>query len=299
MRLTLVVALLVTLGAATAHADTPAQILDRVAAAPDDAKVAARAIADLDAYIEAHPDDAEGPMTRAKIQSHVGKKEDAAASYELALRIDPKTPDADYNLAVVLLDLGREADAVKHLEAAVVVNPKDVDAYYNLGQVHYNHQRYAKALAAWQKSLALAPGDFTSAKKIVQAYSGLGRDKDAAKARAVVVKLWKDSKDPGVQKLTEYVIDQFVVGDHAVMAYEPLPGNGAPVVFRFTVHGAGGAVTDAFAIEQAGKGYVVSRTRADGTRTELKVKLGKKLPGWKKLRATMQRAMRTALDAAP
>jgi tetratricopeptide (TPR) repeat protein len=66
--------------------------------------------------------------------------------------------------------LHRDKDAVAHLDRAFKADPQLTDAAYNAGQGYYNRKDFRTAAERWQAAAALAPDDFQTAKKLVQAY---------------------------------------------------------------------------------------------------------------------------------
>ena len=281
------------------RADVPEDIVGRIQAAPRDATVTAKALADAERYVETHADDARAQYAYGYALSHVGRKEDAVAAYDRAARLDPKLEAAMYNAGVVLNDLGRDDEAIVRCGAAIVANPKSVDAYYNLGQTHYNHRRFAKALDAWKKARALAPGDFGIVKKVLQTDNALGRWADAAKVRAQLIALWKASTDPAVTKLVDYVFDQFdLVGSH-VFAFETLaPGVGDHVVYSFVATGGKGHTAGTVWLERNGGRYVLTASVAGGEKTAAGT-LGTRLPAWRKLKPTIEKTIAAKLGKRP
>jgi tetratricopeptide (TPR) repeat protein len=278
-----------------ARAGTPDDIIARIMAAPGDATVTAKALADAEVYVKAHADDATAQYAYGYALSHVGRKEEAIAAYDRAAGLDPKLDAATYNAGVVLNDLGRDDEAIARYEAAIAANPKSVDAYYNLGQTHYNHQRFAKALAAWDKARALAPGDFGIVKKVLQTDNALGRWADAAKVRAQLVALWKASKDPTVTRLTDYVFDQFDAAGWHVFAFETLaPSGGDEVVYSFVAADPHGHKAGTVTVERRGGRYVLTAAVAGGEKAPAG-KLGKRLPAWRKLKPTIAKAIAAKL----
>ena len=62
-----------------------------------------------------------------------GRHDEALQYYFDAVRIEPKYPEAQYNLGTMLKNLGRLGEAAEHLRAAIADNPKFASAYVNLG----------------------------------------------------------------------------------------------------------------------------------------------------------------------
>jgi len=201
-------------------------ILKEAEANKQDRKVLEGCLARIEAETKARPGFGLNHYVAGWILSHLGKLEEAVASYDRAFKNDPKLAAAAYNAGVILAGLGRDNDAVERWEAAIVSAPEDIDALYNLAQLHYNRKDFAAALQSWSKARELAPSDFEIAKKVLQATNALGQRAAAVKAREAVFDLWRTSDDPEVRKLTEYVFDQFDVGTLHIFAFETFEPKG-------------------------------------------------------------------------
>lgn len=60
---------------------------------------------------------------------------DAIVSFERALAIDPYTPNANYQIALIYKDQGNLELAATHFEKALKVQPSDRDAHYWLSKI--------------------------------------------------------------------------------------------------------------------------------------------------------------------
>ena len=69
----------------------------------------------------------------AVVQSRLGKKDEALASYDRALKVRPDFAEALYNRGVTLQELKRFEEALASYDRALKVRPDFVEALYNRG----------------------------------------------------------------------------------------------------------------------------------------------------------------------
>ena len=80
--------------------------------------------------------------------------EQAAASFLLAIRLQPDFGNAYYGLGHAYFDLNRWQDSIKALERAVAINPKDTEAYAMMGHAYSNLRRDTNASGRVSDDLA-------------------------------------------------------------------------------------------------------------------------------------------------
>lgn len=85
------------------------------------------------------------------------KRDEALTAFREAARLDPRSAEANSNLANVLSELGRDAEALPYLQRAVEANPTLADAHHNLGTLLQAQKRHEEAIAAFGRALELAP----------------------------------------------------------------------------------------------------------------------------------------------
>jgi len=78
--------------------------------------------------------------------------------FQLALKSKPDSIQIRNSLGAVLLDMGQAAAAQAEFEAAVQVDPKSVFALDHLAQALSLQRHYAAAIRYWSRALALQPG---------------------------------------------------------------------------------------------------------------------------------------------
>jgi tetratricopeptide (TPR) repeat protein len=218
-------------------------------AAAQDPVAQKRALEAIDAEIAKDRALALNHYVRGRILSRLGREAEALKAYEEALRSDPKLANAHYNAGAVLARMGRLAEAAKRFDRALEMEEL-ADAAYNAGQAYYDLKDFKSALARFQRAYALAPGDFDSCKKIMQAQMALGLESDAWSTRDQLLRIWKTTKDPAVRRLKEYVLDQFDVGTLHVMAYETFaPAEDLAYIYTFRAFGSGNTVVGTVQLE--------------------------------------------------
>ncbi|MEO8657005.1 MAG: tetratricopeptide repeat protein [Bryobacteraceae bacterium] len=93
--------------------------------------------------------------------------------FEAAVRVDPSSWEAHYDLALALLGAGRDDDAERHLRAALPSAPPSSQISFQLGQLLVKQRRYSAAIP-YLKATSLPSGLALAA-----ALSGAGLNKDA------------------------------------------------------------------------------------------------------------------------
>jgi tetratricopeptide (TPR) repeat protein len=243
MRAVLLRCLLAVGLAGTAAAETKKSeavtLLERAIEKQKEPGLLEKTLGELDALAAKSARDAEVHYARGWVLSHLGRDEEAIVAYDKAFELAPTFSDAAYNAGVVLGRSGRPREAALHFDKALAANGKHVDAAYNAGQAYFDAALYGKAAERWQKAAALAPNDFQTAKKLVQAYVALDDARMTARARDTVFAMHRAAvagqkgADPAVAKLTSYVYDQFDVGMRHVFAHEAFDPKA--YLYQFTI----------------------------------------------------------------
>jgi predicted O-linked N-acetylglucosamine transferase (SPINDLY family)/SAM-dependent methyltransferase len=87
----------------------------------------------------------------------LGYGEDALASYQAGLNLDPDCAQAYANVGTLLRNMNMHNGAIQALEHAVKLDPNLATAYYNLAIIHKMRDNFDEAGAAFQKCLECAP----------------------------------------------------------------------------------------------------------------------------------------------
>lgn len=127
-------------------------------------------------------------------QALPGRLQDAASSYERAVRIRPGNSSAHCNLGNTLRSLGRTPQAVAEYEEALRLSPGIPEAENGLGNALLSLDRVPEAVGHFEKALLLNPG-------YTEAHNGLGcalakvrgREDEAVAQFAEALRLQPDS----------------------------------------------------------------------------------------------------------
>lgn len=112
-------------------------------------------IADLDIYIQRHPDSSVAHTKRGV--RNIWRNNLAAAESDLsrAIELDPKNAEAHDDLGVVHARHQRLKEAAHHFSTAIRLDPSYQKAYHNLAIVLYMTKQYAEALQIADAGLRL------------------------------------------------------------------------------------------------------------------------------------------------
>lgn len=110
------------------------------------------------------------------------KYADAEPVLREAVRLNPASHPALYNLGLALKALGRPDEALARFSEALAVNAADADTWNNRGTVRNDLKDHAGALADFDRALALNPRDALAHHNKGNALACLGRHDEAAVA---------------------------------------------------------------------------------------------------------------------
>jgi protein O-mannosyl-transferase len=109
-----------------------------------------------------------------------GRRDEAAAHYQEAVRIHPGYAPARNNAGIVLAEAGRYADAEREFRAALELDPKLAMAESNLGTARARLGDYEDAIVHYQRAVALAPANAFAHEGWADSLALLGRLDEAA-----------------------------------------------------------------------------------------------------------------------
>ncbi|NET32379.1 MAG: tetratricopeptide repeat protein, partial [Cyanothece sp. SIO1E1] len=109
----------------------------------------------------------------------LGRKEEAIASYDQALAIQPDYHQAWYNRGVALSALGHKEEAITSYDQALVIQPDTHQAWNNRGVALSALGRKEEAIASYDQALAIQPDYHQAWYNRGVALSALGRKEEA------------------------------------------------------------------------------------------------------------------------
>ena len=85
----------------------------------------------------------------------MGKRDEALACWQEAVRLEPGYPEGHFNLAVGLVEQRRVEEAAVHYENVLQLRPDCSEAYSNLGLLRFEQGRPAEAVILLQQAIRL------------------------------------------------------------------------------------------------------------------------------------------------
>ena len=160
-------------------------LLDEAQAALDKNDYEA-AIPPLQKFIAEKPDVAYAHFQLAYAYTALKRTDDARQEYERCVTLDPKMPEAQLNLGILLLE-NRPADAVAPLRKAVELLPSQSRPRYLLGLAQERSGDLSGAAESFQGATRLDPKDVDSLTRLGQVLLRLDKPADAeSKFRAAL-----------------------------------------------------------------------------------------------------------------
>ena len=152
-------------------------LLDEAQAALDKNDYEA-AIPPLQRFIAEKPDVAFAHFQLAYAYTALKRPDDARQEYERCIALDPKMPEAQLNLGVLLLEK-QPAAAVAALRRAVELLPSESRPRYLLGLAQERSQDFSGAAESFAGATRLDPKDLDSLTRLGQVLLRLGKSADA------------------------------------------------------------------------------------------------------------------------
>jgi len=128
---------------------------------PDPKQMVAR----LEARLRDNPNDLEGQIMAGRSYMALERSGDALRAWTKVIELDPKNPEAHFNIGVILLTTRKTDDpklfeeAMAHLDIAYVKLPQEPALLWYRGIVFVHQKRYSDADAAWTAAYQnLQPG---------------------------------------------------------------------------------------------------------------------------------------------
>jgi tetratricopeptide (TPR) repeat protein len=95
----------------------------------------------------------------ARFLARQGEQAEAIGHYRRALAIRPEDADARNNLALLLAVRGEVEASLEEFQKTVQINPKHARAYFNMGRVFARQGDHEKAMRNFQQALNLSPNE--------------------------------------------------------------------------------------------------------------------------------------------
>jgi Tfp pilus assembly protein PilF len=114
-----------------------------------------------------------------------GLPDEAMTAYREAIKLDPKSATAQYNLGSSLARSGNLAEAERHLRSAVKMSP-DSRTYTGLGIVLWQQGRTDDAVASLRAAIEADPTDATARQKLAEILESSGRTEEARRETETV-----------------------------------------------------------------------------------------------------------------
>ena len=121
-----------------------------------------------------NPDYVNAHFNLAQSLTFMGRRDEAITQYTEALRLDPQDAMAHYNLANLLTEAGRESEAISHYIVAARLAPGDARSQINLGNLYLKQAQWDDAIAAYMEALRIDPNSFEAHNNLAIALANRG-----------------------------------------------------------------------------------------------------------------------------
>ena len=139
------------------------------------------------------PDDPAIALGAGKAVADAGRDSAAAPILEHAVALQPKSTEAQYQLALVLQRVDRVQDAVDLLQKVVNAEPKNAAALTNLGMALAQMHKASDGIPFLKKAAAISPKDPTVHQDLAAAYIQVNQIDDAVVELKTAIRLAPDS----------------------------------------------------------------------------------------------------------
>jgi len=164
-------------------------------------------IADLDVYIQRHPDSSTAYTKRGVRNIWRNNLADAERDLTRAIELDPNNAEAHDDLGVVHAKHNRVKQAARHFSTAIQLDPSYQKAYHNLAICFYLREQNREALEIVDAGLKLDPDSRNSLLLKSTILQALGRTDEAKKIAEHAEFLpdgnWSERSDIGVSAKQE------------------------------------------------------------------------------------------------
>ena len=124
-----------------------------------------------------------------------GRPEDAIASFETALQLNPHYPLAETNLGIALAKIHRSAEAIRHFATALQLKPDSAETHYNLAIALLQTNRFEEAIQHLEEASRIKPGYFEAHYILAVALHRAGQLPHAIECYETALRLQPDFED--------------------------------------------------------------------------------------------------------
>lgn len=178
----------------------------------------AAALAKFEQSDRVHPGRPETLMNKALCLQALLRREEAVASYAMALAADAENYVARNNMGVVLLDMGRFEEAAAQFRKVTEARPDLVNGFSNLGLALTQLKRCDEALAIFDRAVKLDPDFAEAINNRGNALRSLGRLEQALADFDRAIALKPDYADAHANRAA--CLDDLARGDEALASYD-------------------------------------------------------------------------------
>ena len=133
---------------------------------------------------------ADAHSTLGVLYSWSGRYDEGIVEAERGVELDPNSGQTNYNLAVVLRWAGKSKDAIPVIQKALRLEPIPPDNYVQqMALLYFQTGNCKEALAACDKGLKRQPDHLVSRVIMAAVYGSCGREKEARKEAAEVLRI--------------------------------------------------------------------------------------------------------------
>lgn len=134
----------------------------------------------------------------ANAQVRLGKTDDARASFQKAIALDPTYAEAHNNYGRLLLELGEVDDALRETRTALRLLPGLALAHHNLGAILARKGEHSEAVKRFRKADQLRPGSAETLRMMGNALSRVKEYFEAEKTLRAAVEIDPDNAESHV-----------------------------------------------------------------------------------------------------
>jgi len=128
-----------------------------------------------------------------KALSDAGRDANAVPVLEHALKLEPNSLAARYQLALVLQRVNRVPEAIELLKQVIEAEPRNIEALTNLGMAYAQEHEASQGIPVLKQAIALNSKDATAHQDLAAAYLQVNQVDDAIAELKVAITLLPDS----------------------------------------------------------------------------------------------------------